>query len=90
MENALSAIDDAVVVPSLPRKAFRVEIFCDGHDWEEVSAELHRLCDHVLEHGKECRLVCGNGWVTVTESPEQTKERFYEQLESYLAAKRSG
>lgn len=90
MKDVNEASVESVVIPSPPRKRFRIEIVCDGHDWDEASAELRRMCGHVLEHGKECRLICGNGWVNIIESPDQTREQYNEQIEAYLAANRSG
>ena len=71
-----------------PRKAFEIEIRCGGHDWESAIAELERMVDHLRDHGPDCSLCTGNGWIRVEQNDQQTREKYNEHLQAYVEQER--
>jgi hypothetical protein len=74
-----------------PKRRFAVEIHVSGDEWADVQHALRDLLSHIEEHGPQCSAVSGGvtsgHWVRVTEDPEQTSQRYHEQLAAYLGSR---
>lgn len=75
-----------------PERRWTVVLNVSGDEWPDVSRELARLAEHVQDHGPECNSASGSpsvgSYVQVTERPDMTHERYFAELETWLAAKR--
>ena len=72
-----------------PRRRFEVQIRAGGHDWKEVCVNLEEMLYHLFDHGPECRLVSGRGWIHVIETEGQTEENYNRELQEYVREHRS-
>lgn len=75
-----------------PRRAFELRLDVDGDTWEDVANQLESIVQHVVSHGPKCESVGGSPSsghiVIVTQNPEMTHERYFEELDLYLASER--
>jgi hypothetical protein len=71
-----------------PKRRFELEIIVSGDSWDDVIFNLKDLVPHVIDHGPECRSISGSPssshCVTVTERPDMTHEKYFEQIDEYL------
>ena len=72
-----------------PRRRFTILVSVGGDTWADALRELVGLVEHIEEHGPECSSTRGGpdsgGYVYVTEDPEQTHDRYFEQIEEWRA-----
>lgn len=77
--------------PKGPRRRWLVEINVGGDELEDVLREILRMAEHVQEHGKDCSMVSGGystgGFVRITENPDMTHDRYFEEIERWKAEK---
>lgn len=78
--------------PEKPRRTFELRIHIGADDWDTAMRALQDLADHIPAHGQACDMCSGGPdsgyWVQVIHDPEQTHERYFEQLDVYLEARR--
>lgn len=76
--------------PQKPVRPYELRISIGADSWDEAMRALQDIADHVAEHGVKCDLCSGgpsSGYtVTIAHDPEQTHDRYVEQLTAYLAA----
>lgn len=76
-----------------PKRRFELTLGVSGDSWEDVVRAVEDLLPHIVAHGPKCDSVSGSPssghWVHVVEDPEQTHERYHQQLEEYLEKKRT-
>lgn len=75
--------------PTAPKRRFELTINIAGDTWEAVLHDLRDVATHIEDHGQACTSISG-GYstghvVTVTERPEQTHEKYFAELDLYLA-----
>jgi hypothetical protein len=72
-----------------PKRRFELAITITGDTWEDVLFDLRDIAPHIETHGPGCTSVSGapshGHIVQVTERPEQTHEKYIEDLDRYLA-----
>ena len=75
-----------------PKRRFEITVTAGADDWLGLVAELRDVAFHVREHGVECSSVSGgpssHHTVTIHHNPEQTHEKYFEELDVYLAARK--
>ena len=75
-----------------PKRRFEITITAGADEWEALVHELKESAFHVADHGLECSSVSGgpssHHTVTIHHNPEQTHEKYFEELDVYLAARK--
>ena len=75
----------------MPKRAFELELRVGGDSWDIVLNELQELVRHIRKNGQECSSVSGgygsNHLVTITHDPSMTHDKYFEQLDQYIAAR---
>lgn len=76
-----------------PRRRLRLVLELDADDLDEVVAALGNIACSLVGGGEE-RQVTSGGWasgyhLTLTSDPEQTGDRYREQLSAWSAARRA-
>lgn len=73
-----------------PRRRYTLQIEIGADTWDAVIGDLHYLAGHIEQHGPACSGVMGGSdvghTVTAIEDPQQTHERYFEQLDAWIAA----
>jgi hypothetical protein len=81
------------VSASKPRRRFELTLRVGGDDWPAVLSLLGELLDHLEERGAAADCVTGGpdhgGFVKVEESPEQTHEKYFSDIEALRAAEKA-
>lgn len=76
--------------PKPPRRAAEIDVRVGANNWDDAVRELKWTVEHVEDHGPSCQSVSGgpsgNHIVTVYQDPTMTHERYFEELDKYLAA----
>ena len=76
-----------------PHRAFEIDIHIGADTWEDAASEVERVMQHIIEHGQQCGMVSGGpsagSAVTIVHRPEMTHDRYFEQLDAHLAAKKA-
>lgn len=67
-----------------PRNVYEVTLRVSAADWDEAVRRLCELTDHVVDHGPDCELVGGTGFVHIEHDPTQTEENYQRQLREYV------
>lgn len=72
-----------------PHQRFTIILKIEANTWEEAAQYTQEFASHLAEHGQACSLVSSNrGWIKIIERPEQTKEKYDEELEHWLQVRR--
>lgn len=78
--------------PKQPRRAFELTITIGADTWRSVEDELAFLAIHIPDHGPKCDSVmggpCRNHIVSIHHDPEMTHDRYHEELQAYLDARK--
>lgn len=71
-----------------PQRRWMLELNIQADEWPWIVRELERLAPHIVEHGPICNSVSGSpdagSSVHIVESPDQTHEKYFQELDSYL------
>lgn len=74
--------------PTPPKRKYTLRMSIGGDEWEDVFRALREAMEHVSEAGPNCRTVSGGVsagyFVEVEHHPEMTREKYHEELDSYL------
>jgi hypothetical protein len=75
-----------------PHRRFEVVLRIGADEWNGVLREVDWIRREIEEHGPTCTSVSGgpdsNHIVEIAERPEMTHDRYFEELETHLAAVR--
>lgn len=76
-----------------PKRCYTLTIEIGADTWQDVVHDLLDLARHIPDHGPACSSVMGGPSgghiVTVEHRPEQTHERYIEQLNAYLEQRKA-
>ena len=70
-----------------PKRRIEVMIRISGDSWDDITREGNEIANHLEQCGIKCASVSGGvssgHFITVTEYPEQTPEKFKEDIKKW-------
>jgi len=80
-------------VKDRPHRAFEIDIHIGADTWGDAAREVERVMRHIIGCGQQCGLASGGystgASVMIVHRPEMTHDRYFEQLDAHLAAKKA-